>query len=119
VFIDLHEEYFGLFPQLLHEWFLRLKDTHRNDRIRLVVWIAENIARLEIVNNKFMCVIDFWLDIITPGFITNFVVDTMSSYTATERDFLKGPRGRYIMSLYTSIKILLHDKGMMTMESDN
>jgi hypothetical protein len=74
---------------------------------------------LERVNNKFTCAVDFWLDNITAGFITEFAVDTMKSYTVAEKDFLKGPRGRYIRSLYTSIKILLHDKGMMTMESDN
>jgi hypothetical protein len=66
-----------------------------------------------------MCAVDFWLDNITAGFITEFAVDTMKSYTVAEKDFLKGPRGRYIRSLYTSIKILLHDKGVMTMESDN
>jgi hypothetical protein len=43
----------------------------------------------------------------------------MNSYTFAEKEFLKGPRGRYIRSLYTSIKILLHDKGVMTMELDN
>jgi hypothetical protein len=73
---------------------------------------------LERVNNKFMRVVDFWLDNITMGFITDFVVDKTKSYVVVEKDFLKGPRGRYIKSLFTSIKILLHDKGMMTMESD-
>jgi hypothetical protein len=43
----------------------------------------------------------------------------MKSYTIAENDFLKGPRGRYIRNLYTSIKILLHDKGVIIMESDN
>jgi len=74
---------------------------------------------LERVNNKFTCAVEFWLDNITLGFITEFVVDTKNSYTATENDFLRVPRGRYIRSLYTSIKILLHDQWMMTMESDS
>jgi hypothetical protein len=43
----------------------------------------------------------------------------MNSYTAIEKDFLKGPRGRYIRSMYTSIKILLYNNGVMTMELDN
>jgi hypothetical protein len=59
---------------------------------------------------------DFWLDNITAGFIIEFAIDTTNSYTIAEKDFLKRPRGRYIRSLYTSIKILLHDKDMMTME---
>jgi hypothetical protein len=83
------------------------------------VWTAENIAQLERVNNKFMCIVDFWLDNITTGFITKCAIDTTKSYTAAEKDFLKGPRGRYIRHIYMSINILLHDKGVMTMESKN
>jgi hypothetical protein len=66
-----------------------------------------------------MCTIYLWLDSIVVGFITEFAVDTVNSYTVAEKDFLKGPIGRYIISLYTSINILLYDKGVMTMESDN
>jgi hypothetical protein len=94
---------------------LRLKDTHLTNRIRPVLWTVENIARLERVNNKFMCAVDFWLDNVTTGLITEFSVDTVKSYTVANEYFLRGPRGRYIRSFYTSIKILLHDKGMMTM----
>jgi hypothetical protein len=61
----------------------------------------------------------FSLDNIVAGFITEFEVDTVKSYTIVENDVLKGPRGRYIRSLYTSIKILFHDKGVMTMESNS
>jgi hypothetical protein len=62
--------------------------------------------------------VNFWLDSIIARFIIDFAVDTTKSYTFVEHAFLKGRRGRYIRSLYTSIKILLHDKGVMTMESD-
>jgi hypothetical protein len=37
----------------------------------------------------------------------------MKSYNVVEKDFLKAPRGRYIRSLYTSIKILLYNNGVM------
>jgi hypothetical protein len=57
--------------------------------------------------------------IIVVGFIIDFVVDTTKSYSVAEQEFLRGPRGRYIRSLYTSIKILLYNKGVMTMESYN
>jgi hypothetical protein len=66
-----------------------------------------------------MHVLDFWLDNIVPGFIIEFVVDTSKSSTTREKDFLKGPRGRYVISLYTSINILLYDNGVMIMESKN
>jgi hypothetical protein len=65
-----------IFQTLLQEWILRLKDTHPTNQIRLVEWTIENIACLERVNNKFMCAVDFWLDNIVAGFITEFVVDT-------------------------------------------
>jgi hypothetical protein len=78
-----------------------------------------DIVQLQQVNNKFMCAIDFWLDNIVAGFIIEFVVYTMKYYNVAEKEFLKGPRGRYIISLYTSINILLYNNGVMTMESDN
>jgi hypothetical protein len=81
VFTDLHEAYFCLFPELLQEWILRLKYTHMTNHIRTVVWTTKNIVRLERVNKKFMHAVDFWLDNITAGFIIEFVVDTMKSYT--------------------------------------
>jgi len=58
------------------------------------------------------------LDSIIAGFIIEFTVNTEKSYIVAEQEFLKGPRGRYIRLLYTSIKILLHDKGVMKMEFD-
>jgi hypothetical protein len=71
------------------------------------------------VNNKFTRAIDFWLDNIVADFITEFAIDTAKSYSTVEQEFLRGPRGRYIRLLYTSIKILLYNKGVMMMESDS
>jgi hypothetical protein len=77
------------------------------------------IMQLHQLDNKFMCAVDFWLDGIVVGFITKFAIDTVKSYTTAEHYFLKGPRGRYIRSMYTSINFLLYDNGVITMESDN
>ena len=71
------------------------------------------------MNNKITRAIDFLLYSIVEGFIIEFVVDTAKSYSTSEKEFLRGPRGRYIRSLYTYIKILLYNKGVMMMESDN
>jgi hypothetical protein len=73
-------------------------------------------VHLQRVDNKFTHAVDFWLDNIVVGFITDFVVDTSKSYNAVEQQFLKGPRYMYIVSLYNSIKILLYNKGVMKME---
>jgi hypothetical protein len=119
VFNDLHEVFFCDFPHVLQEWILRLKDNHPTNQIRQLEWNPFEIVQLQQVDNKFMRAVDFWLDNIVAGFITEFAVDTAKSYSASEQDFLKGPRGRYIISLYTSIKMLLYNKGVMTMASDN
>jgi hypothetical protein len=96
-----------------------LKDNHPMNRIRQLEWNPKEIAQLQHVDNKFTHAIDFWLDNIVVRFITEFAVDTTKSYNTAEQEFLKGPRGRYLRSLYTSIKIFLYNKGVMTMESDN
>jgi hypothetical protein len=119
VFTDLHEVFFCDFPHLLQEWILRLKYNHATNQIRQLEWNPVQIVQLQQVNNKFTRVVDFWLDSIVAGFITEFAVDTTKSYNAAEKEFLRGPRGRYIRSLYTSIKILLYNNGVMTMASDN
>jgi hypothetical protein len=71
------------------------------------------------VNNKFTRTVDFWLNNIVVGFISEFAVDTTKSYSAMEKEFIRGPQGRYIRSLYSSINIMLYNKGLMTMESNN
>jgi hypothetical protein len=76
------------------------------------MWRSHNYNKL--ITN--LHTIDFWLDNIVVGFITEFAVDTVKSCTAEERDFIKGPRGMYMRSLYTSIKILLYDNGVITMD---
>jgi hypothetical protein len=119
VFTDLHEVFFCDFPHILQEWIKILKDNHPTNQIRQLEWNPEEIAQLQrlIINSP--RTVDFWLDSIVAGFITEFAVDTVKSYNAAEKEFLRGPRGRYIISLYTSIKIFLYNKGVMTMESDN
>jgi hypothetical protein len=104
---------------VLQEWISRLKDNHPTNQIRKLEWNPVEIVQLQQIDNKFTRVVDFWLDNIIARFITEFAIDTAKSYNATEQEFLKGPRGRYIRSLYTSIKILLYNKGVMTMASDN
>jgi hypothetical protein len=69
------------------------------------------------VNNKFTRAVDFWLNLIVAVFKTKFVVDTTNSYSAAEKKFLRGHRGSYNILIYTSIKILLYNKGVMAMES--
>jgi hypothetical protein len=96
-----------------------LKDNNHTNHIKQLEWNPVEITQLQQFDNKFTCAVDFSLDNIVARFITKFVVDTTKYYNTTEKEFLKGPQGRYIISLYTSIQILLYNKGVMTMASDN
>jgi hypothetical protein len=91
VFTDLHEVFFCNFPHLLQEWILRLKDNHTMNRIQELEWTPVHIELLQQVNNKFTRVVDFWLDSIVAGFITESAIDTTKSYNTTEKEFLHGP----------------------------
>ena len=91
MFTDLHKVFFCDFPHLLQEWILSLKDNHATNRIRHLEWTPVRIEQLQHVNNKFTCAVDFWIDSIVEGFITEFVVDTPKSYNAAEQEFLCGP----------------------------
>jgi hypothetical protein len=45
------------------------------------------IAQLQQVNNKFIHVVDLWLDSIVAGFIIEFAVDTISLIAQQRRSF--------------------------------
>lgn len=85
-----------------------------------IVWTPELVRRLEASEDKIARVVDHWLDRIIGGFITDFVVDTLVSYSEVERCFLKGQRcflkgqrGEYVKYLNTWIKILSCEKRVM------
>jgi hypothetical protein len=87
----MHEVFFCDFPHFLQEWLLRLKENRPKNRIRQLEWNPGEITQLQQVNKKFTYVVDFWLYGIVAGFITEFAVDTMKSYIATKKYFIKGP----------------------------
>jgi hypothetical protein len=56
--------------------------------IRQLDWTPVQIQQLQQANNKFTRVVDFWLDSIVVGFITEFAVDTTKSYNVAKQEFL-------------------------------
>ena len=50
------------------------------------------------------------------GYITQFAVDTNKAYIETERELFNGPRGRFLLSLKLSIKMLVCEKGILKMQ---
>ena len=57
-------------------------------------------------------------DSILEGYISEFAVDIVKSYPDAEREFFNGPRGRFLLSLQISIKILICMNGILKMKSN-
>jgi hypothetical protein len=119
VYIDLHEIFFGEFPIILTEWLERLVEkTGRYKAAMLRNWTPELVRQLNIVSNPTTRAIDFWLDNILGGYISEFAIDCIQPYNVTERDFFKGLCRRFLKSIGTWIKMILCENFVMIMDSD-
>ena len=65
------------------------------------------------VSNPISRVVDFWIDSILEGYVTEFIVEAITSYSVVEIHFFQGPLGRYLMSINLWIKMLLYEKGIL------
>jgi len=104
----LHEIFFSEFPIIFYEWIARIaekKTCFRKDQT--TIWNTVSINQLKSVRKSISRVVDYWFDNILGGYITEFTVDTVKSYSVAERDFFKRPRGKYINSLNLWTKMLL------------
>ena len=70
------------------------------------------------VNNEVSRTIDFWTTGTLEAFVIEFAINTSTSFSEAERQFFKGPRGKFLNSLSLKIKILLAEKGILLFESD-
>ena len=60
-------------------------------------------------------VVYFWINSILEGYITEFVVETITASSEAEQKKFQGPCSRYMSSLKTWIKILVCEKGILWM----
>ena len=112
--MDIHEIFFIEFPIILQEWLLELVTRHTNFQRRGVAeWTDQLAQEVAQVSNLISRAVDFWIDNILEGYVTEFVIEAITSYREVERHFFKGPQGRYLMSLNLWIKILLYEKGIL------
>lgn len=112
--MEIHEIFFASFPTELYEWIAKLVDSQGRWKLDgPIVWTPELVRRLEASEDKIAHAINHWLEHIVGGFVIKFMVDTLISYREAERHFLKGPRGKYVKSLNTWIKMLLCEKWVM------
>ena len=83
--------FFGEFPTLLNEWFLRL--TLRKNFFQWgdpKSWTPKLIQKLKSVNNKISRAIDYKVNSILEVYIIEFVFNTIKSYSVVGRRYLRG-----------------------------
>ena len=88
--------------------------TNKKFQRKEVVELSEQLIREIIsVSNPISRAVDFWVDSILQGYIIDFSVEMITSYSEVERDFFQGPRKRYLLSISTWIKMLIYEKGIL------
>jgi hypothetical protein len=110
----MHEIFFVGVHKELYEWLARLADTQFEIRSRPdVVWTTMLIKKVKRINNDVSREVDLWFDRNIGGYIIEFVIDRVESYSQAERYFFKGPRGKFLHFLKLKIKMLLHEKNIL------
>ena len=116
IYLDIYKILFYEFPIMLHEWLSKLETQQKIFQGgELKEWTSFLSERLKIIDNPISRVVDLWVDNIIEGYITEFVVDTITSYSEAERKFFQGPLGWYISSWKAWIKMLVCEKGILRM----
>ena len=82
-------------------------------------WTPTRINILKMVNNEISRAVDFWTTQTLEAFVTEFAIDTSTSFSEAERHFFKGLRGNFLNSFSLRIKMLLAEKGILLIESDS
>jgi hypothetical protein len=119
VFEDIYEIFFVGIHVELHEWLYRLAEEKKNFKEDpFPAWTPERIKLLKSVNNAVSRAVDFWTTRTLEAYVTEFAIDTQTSFSEAERQFFKGPRGKYLNSLSLYIKMLLAEKGILLIQSD-
>ena len=114
IYTEIHEILFDSFTTELQEYLYRLAEFYtcaKDDAITRCT--PELVQQLEKSSNKITHAIDYWIDSILSGFVTNFAINNFASYSKTKRIFFKDPRGNFMCSLKLWIKILLCEKGTL------
>ena len=115
---DLHAIFFATFGNKLYDWLSKLTDKNIFKKKRNIIWTPKLIQTVKNLDNPITRTVDFWLASVLEGFVTEFAVEKRKSFSEAERYFFKGYRGKYLNSLNLSIKMLLYEKGVMDMVSD-
>ena len=114
IYSDIHEIFFAEFPIVLHEWLSILATRKTNfQKSEAVEWSNQLVHEITSVSNTVSRAVDFWVDSILQGYITEFEVEKITSYSEAERIFFQGPHGRYLTSIKLWINMLIYEKGVL------
>jgi hypothetical protein len=117
IFIDIHDIFFGGIHKELYEWLTKLENTQFEIRFEPpLVWTMMVIKNVKRFDNVVSRAVDHWFDNTIGGYITEFSIDRVESYSQAERYFFKGPRGKFLHFLKLKIKILLHEKNILKIQ---
>ena len=112
IYSDIHEIFFAEFPIMLHEWLSILARRHTNLQRRETLERNDQlVCEVTSVSNTISGFFDFWVDSILQGYIIEFAVGAITSYSEFERKNFEGPRRRYWLSISTWIKMVIYEKG--------
>jgi hypothetical protein len=81
-----------------------------------VVWTSALIKKVKRVDNVVSRAVDHWFYNTIGGYIIEFVVDKVDSYSQAERYFFKGYIGQFLLFLKIRIKMLLHEKNILKIQ---
>jgi hypothetical protein len=117
IFTDIHEIFFGGVHKELYEWLARLADTQLEIKPRPpVVWTSTLIKKVKRFDNVVSRAVDHWFYSTIGGYITEFSIDIVESYSQAERYFIKGPRGKFLHFLKLKIKMILHENKILKIQ---
>ena len=103
---------------MLYEWLSILATRQTNfQRREAVQWSAHLIREVASVSNPISRDIDFWVDSIFQGYITEFAFETVTLYSEVEIIFFQGSRRRYLLTINIWIKMLIYEKGILKLSS--
>jgi hypothetical protein len=71
------------------------------------------IKKVKRVDNIMSRAIDHWFDSTIGGYIIEFSIDRVESYSQAKRYFFKGHRGNFLHFFKLKINMLLHEKNIL------
>ena len=85
IFTDVHEIFFGSIHIKLHQWLPRLTERKTNFKEdQFLDWTPTIINILKRVNNAISQTVYFWTTRTLEAFVTEFTIDTSTSFSEAE-----------------------------------